>query len=344
MTGGRLCLLVALTAFPPLPLEAQLDVTAYWLAVASNAAESDLLEGGTTLLSRARLMFAATRGPLTLDAAYEHVVTRQPDAAGFAITAAGDGTGTGDWLGTDWEIARWTETEWRHRFDRLGLGVSAGPIEITVGRQAISWATTLFLTPADPFAPFDPSDPFREYRGGVDAIRVQAFTGPFTEIEAVVRATQTTFGTTTTALARAQTSTRGWALGGWAGVLHDEAAVAVFATGAVGSTSVRTEVAVREGPSGGAKLRGAFGLDHFFARGGKDLYVLAEIQYDGFGAGDRSQLLEVAMSKSFIRGDMQALGQWTFAGRITYQIHPLVAILPPRRRRRQPPECYRTAP
>ena len=326
MRGGRLRLLAALTALFPGPLDAQVDVTGYWLSVASHATESDVGGGGTTALGRGRLMIAAEGGAMTVDLAYEHVVSRQPDGVAFAITAGGEGAGTGDWLGTDWEIASSTDSEWRHRFDRLGLGFSAGPIDITLGRQAISWATTLFLSPADPFAPFDPSDPFREYRGGVDAIRVQAFTGPFTEIEAVVRATEAAFGTATTALARAQTSTHGWALGAWAGVLHDEAAAAVFATGALGSTAVRTEVALREGPSGGAKLRGAFGLDRFFTPGGKNLYVLAEIQYDGFGARDRSKLFEITLSKPFTRGDMQALGRWTLAGRITYQIHPLVGL------------------
>ncbi len=326
MRRGRLSLLIAFTGLSPGPLAAQLDVSGYWLSVGSYATGSDAFEGGTAFLGRARLMIAGSRGPLTVDVAYEHLITRQPAGTGFAITAGGAEAGTSDWLGADWEIASSTESEWRHRFDRLGLGLSLGPIDITAGRQTISWATTLFLTPADPFAPFDPADPFREYRGGVDAIRIQVFTGPFTEIEAVVRATQTAFGTTTTALALAQTSTRGWALGGWAGVVHDEAAAAVFATGAVGSTAVRTEVALREGLSGGVTLRGAFGLDRFFTPGGKDVYVLAEIQYDGFGARDRSQLFQVALSKPFARSDMQALGRWTWAGRITYQIHPLVGL------------------
>ena len=47
--------------------------------------------------------------------------------------------------------------------------------DLIVGRQPVSWATTLFLTPADPFSPFDPADPFREYRGGVDAARLRVY-------------------------------------------------------------------------------------------------------------------------------------------------------------------------
>ena len=152
----------------------------------------------------------------------------------------------------------------------------------------------------------------------------------FTEIEAVVRATEilsgTTATTTTTALARVQTSTGGWALGGWAGAVHNEAGAAIFATGAVGSTAVRTEVSVRKSPSGGSTLRGALGLDRFFTSGRRDVHVLAEVQYDGFGAGDVSNLVEVIQSKPFIRGDMQALGKWTLAGQVSYQIHPLVGL------------------
>ena len=326
MRRGLLRLALLLAVLPSPPLSAQVEIRAYALGVGSHVAESDLAPSGSTLFGRGRLMASAVFDALVLDAAYEHVVTRRANGAQFAITAGGGGAGTGDWLGTDWQIASSTQTEWRHRFDRLSLGFSSGPIDITVGRQAISWATTLFLTPADPFAPFNPSDPFREYRGGVDAVRLRAFAGPFTEIEAVVRATATPFGTTTTALARFQTSTGGWALGAWAGVVHDEAAAAVFATGAVGATAVRTEISLREGPSGGAKLRGTFGLDRFFTPGGKDVYVLAEVQYDGFGAGERSELVDVRVSAPFIRGDMQALGRWTLAGQVTYQVHPLVGL------------------
>ena len=79
MRGGRLRLLAALTALFPGPLDAQVDVTGYWLSVASHATESDVGGGGTTALGRGRLMIAAEGGAMTVDLAYEHVVSRQPD-------------------------------------------------------------------------------------------------------------------------------------------------------------------------------------------------------------------------------------------------------------------------
>jgi hypothetical protein len=317
--------LVVVGLFAGRPLAAQVDVSGYALGVASRTGSSTLLEEGSTLLGRGRLMAVTSVEQLDFDVAYEHVVTYRSSPTQFSITTP-VASGSGDWLGTDWTVASSDRTQWRHRLDRLSVAYSAGPVAITVGRQSISWATTLFLTPADPFAPFDPTDPFRVYRGGVDAVRLQFFPGPFTEVEAVVRASETTFGATTTAVARAQTSVHGWSLGSWAGAVHDEAAAAVFATGAIGATAVRAEAAVRDDPDGGSTLRAVLGLDRLFTPAGKDLYLVAEVQYDGFGARSASNIPEVILSKPFIRGEMQVIGEWSAANQISYQIHPIVGL------------------
>lgn len=305
----------------------RIEVTGYALGVAVQSGSSALIQGGTALLGRARIMPKLTSGPVTVDVAYEHVLQRTPEGGGFAVTSPGGSVGgTSDWLGLDWSVMSSSRASWRQRFDRLSVAMDAGPVSITVGRQAISWATTLFLTPADPFAPFDPSDPFRAYRGGVDAVRVRAFPGPFSEVEVVVRGADTPDGRTLTALSRFQTSRGGWALGGWGGVLHDQAAAALSATGAVGATALRTAAEVRRGLSGGAIARGAMGLDRRFSVSGRDLFVVVEAQYDGFGAADASELLATATSKPYSRGEMQVLGRWSGAGQASFQIHPLVSL------------------
>ena len=318
---------VLLAALLPAPASAQLDVTGYALGVSTYQGDSDLGPSGATLLGRTRLMITGNSGGWDLDIAYEHVVKRTPAGGGFSITTPGGSAArSGDWLGADWKIHGSEQNSWRHRFDRLSLAYSDGPVEITLGRQAISWATTLFLTPADPFAPFDPSDPFRGYRGGIDAVRIRAYPGAFTEIEAVVRPTETVLGTTWTALARAQTSLGGWAFGAWGGMLHDEAAGAVFATGAVGATAVRGEASVRNDDAGGRALRGSVGLDRFFTPGGKDLYVIMEIQYDDFAAERTAHLLDVIESNAYLRGELQTLGKLSWATQLSYQIHPIVSV------------------
>ena len=319
-------LLLLATTLPSVA-KGQLEISAYVLGVGAYQGSSALGASGSTTLARTRLMPVLTSGGLTLDIAYEHVLSQTPSSTGFSITAPGGSAArTGDWLGLDWDLHSGSNTKWRHRLDRISLGFSGGPLEVIIGRQAVSWATTLILTPADPFAPFNPSDPFREYRGGIDALRVRVFTGPFTEIEAVVRPTETAFGTTVTALGRVQTSKGGWAFGTWAGILHDQPAGALFATGALKATAIRAELAIREHPNAEVTMRGAIGLDRFFTPGGKNLYFAVELQYDGFGAQNTSKLLETINSKPFIQGDMQTIGQWTVASQLSYQVHPLVGV------------------
>jgi hypothetical protein len=324
---GASALVLAATVLPAPATSQKLDVTGYALGVAVASGSSALVPSGTTLLGRARIMPKFTDGPFTVDVAYEHVLQRTPAGGGFAITSPGGTTGgSSDWMGLDWTIRSTSRSDWRQRFDRLNVSVNAGPLAVTVGRQAISWATTLILTPADPFAPFSPSDPFREYLGGVDAVRVQTFPGPFSEVEAVVRGADTPDGRTLTALARAQTSRGGWAVGAWGGILHDQNAGAVFATGAVRATGVRMAAAIRRAPSGGGTVRAAVGVDERFTVYGRDLYAVVEVQYDGFGASDAAGLLAAATSAPYGRGEMQVLGRWETATQVRYQIHPLVSV------------------
>ena len=303
-------------------------ITGYGLGVFTNAQDSPLMPGGTGLIGRLRVMPFATLGDVVLDIAYEHVLTRTPEGGGIRITTPGGTASSTDWLDLGWTVRETDRTTWTHRFDRLALSFESGAFEVTAGRQAISWATTLFLTPADPFSPFDPSDPFRVYRGGVDALRIRTFPGPFSELEIVVRGANTPSGTTTTALLRGQTSVGGgvWSVGAWGGALHDEAAGAAFATGSVGATAVRAEASLREDPSGGTAVRVSAGVDRFFRPYDRDMYVVIEIQHDELAAQTAADLLEVLGSSAYTRGELQTLGANTLATQMSYQFHPLVSV------------------
>jgi len=312
---------VAAGAIAATTAHGQLDPTGYALGMASQSGSSPLLDGGTTLLGRGRFMVTSRGWPVEVDVAYEHILTRSPTGFGFGLTTPGADLDVGRPWG-DWEIASTERGSWRHRFDRLSARIERGAFELTVGRQAISWATTLFLTPADPFVPFDPSDPFREYRTGVDAVRLRVSPGAFTEIDAVARWAESAVGTTTTVLVRGQTSLAGWSVGGWAGALHDEGAAALFGTGSIGATAVRGELSLREA----GRVRGTLGLDRYLSPGGKDLFLVVEVQHDGFGAADAQDLLAVVTSEALARGEMQTLSAWSLATQAAYQLHPLVGI------------------
>lgn len=315
---------VALLAAAPLAAQ-DAGPRAYYLNVGAGSRSSAWSAGGVSDFQRLRLMASAAPGRWRFEAAYEHTLLLQQRAGAQAAALTPGATATpGDWLDLDWTVLERGHAVWRHRADRLNAAYQAGRAEARVGRQTVSWATTLFLTPADPFAPFDPSDPFREYRAGVDAARLQLFPGPFSSVDVVVRPSRTPLGRAVTALARGKLTVASWDLSGWGGVLYDEAAAAAAATRTVGGAALRAEVSVRRSAGGGATLRAAVGADRRWTVLDRDLYVVLEYQHDGFGAARAADLAAVGTSAPYRRGEMQVLGRDVAALQAQYQLHPLL--------------------
>ena len=325
---GRLApaLPLALTLLAAPTAAQQPGLSGYYLNVATHVQESVLGPAGASDVQRLRLMWNASPGPLRLDAAYEQILTlRQAGAPGAQLFTAAGAVSGGDWFSLGGEFHSGERAEWRHRFDRLNLRVDLGAsADLTVGRQPVSWATTLVLTPADPFSPFDPADPFREYRIGVDAARLRYYQGAFTQFEVVARPARVGERETLTLLGRASTNAAGWDVGGWAGRVHDTFGAAAFLSGAVGLWALRAEAAVRD-LEGRTALRAAIGLDRTFLVAERDLYIVIEYQHDGLGATSPDELLTRASSRAFAQGEMQVLGRDTGVLQLSYPLHPLVS-------------------
>ncbi len=269
-------------------------------------------------------MATPAAGPFSADLAYESFLTLSTGSASPFSGALGEPT-SNEWLPLQGTIASGAHAEWSHRVDRLAVRYATSAVEVTVGRQAISWATTLFLTPADPFAPFDPSDPFREYRAGVDAARVRVFPGPFSEVDGALRVADTPGGRKVTAAARGRTSLGALEASAWGGVVFGEPAGALGATFTGAGAAFRGELEVRR--SGGRTvLRGAVGVDRSFQVSGRTLYLVGEYQRDGFGAASAGQLPAVFVSPPAARGELQAYGRDELAFQATYQVYPLVGL------------------
>ena len=320
-----------LPGLQPLPAAAQQSgLSGYYLNLWTRVGSSPL--GGpsnSSAFQRMRLMWDADSGSALVDIAYEHALTfREPGTLGAQLlTAAAGSASGGDWLTLDGEIDAGEGVLWRHRFDRLSVRFDLGPdADLVIGRQPISWATTLVLTPADPFSPFDPADPFREYRIGVDAARLRYYAGAFTQFEFVARPALVGPGgeRAFSLLARATTNHRGWDLGAWAGTVHDTFGAAAFMTGAVGLWAARAEVVARRIDDRTA-VRASAGFDRTFSAAGREMYVLVEYQHDQLGAASPDELLSVATGRAFARGEMQTLGRDVGALQLSCQLHPLLS-------------------
>lgn len=301
------------------------DVRGYYLNVGVVSREGPLNPESAQDFQRLRLMSSELLGPIEVELAYEHMLTlrteRDPGELGGSL---GRVSGAGDWLPLQGGLWQGEHHEWRHRIDRAALSYRRHGVELILGRQPISWATTLFLTPADPFAPFDPTEPFREYRAGVDAVRARIFPGPFSELDAVVRVAEFSGAASLTALARGRAVVAGWDVGAWGGVLHDSGAAAVSVTFTAGGAAVRGEGVLRFGGKG-TVARATLGLDRSFEVWGRNLYVVVEYQRDGYGAADPQELTAVALSGAYRRGELQVTGRDVAASQASVEVHPLVS-------------------
>lgn len=74
---------------------------------------------------------------------------------------------------------------WNAAVDRLYLQTRLGPVDVLVGRQPISFGVGFIWQPADLLAPFSPLDIDKEFKPGVDAVRLNFNLGAFTELALV---------------------------------------------------------------------------------------------------------------------------------------------------------------
>ncbi len=322
----RLALVGAcLIALGPVPAQAQSRwLTGYLQTVPLFTDATPFTPSNASNFNRIRLTIEPRWGPLSLEASYEHVLTFRQRRLSGGLGPGGVPSG-GEWFELGGTITRADEEHvlWRHRFDRLNVRFSPGQaMDLSVGRQAVSWGTTLFLTPADPFLPFSPSDPFRQFRGGIDAGRMRLYPGPLSSLDLVVRPTKTALGEEMTALLRGLTTWKNWELSGWGGTLYGDRAGALAAAGGLGVWAVRVEAVMRE-IRGRVVGRGSIGLDRLLQVGGRDVFVLLEYQRDGLAAASPEEYLGILQSPEFLRGELQVLGRDEAVLQVSYQLHPL---------------------
>lgn len=73
----------------------------------------------------------------------------------------------------------------RHELDRGSVNVSVGSADVTVGRQAVGWGRGLMFSVVDIFAPFSPLESDREWRRGIDAVRLRLPVSDLWSLDAV---------------------------------------------------------------------------------------------------------------------------------------------------------------
>ncbi len=200
---------------------------------------------------------------------------------------------------------------YRHELDRVLVAWHLGPSELQIGRQAIGWGRGVLFGAVDIFAPFNPLESDREWRRGVDALRLSTPIADYFSLDAVAA-----FGSSldeSAFVGRLYGHVN--ALDG--ALLFGRRRRDLFAGTAV-STRVKGaemhgELALFKTPAAGefalkALLGGSYAWD---AQGG--LLLIGEYHFSGFGVGHIAnlgvRLLDETYRSRLLGGDAQILGR-----------------------------------
>jgi len=238
------------------------------------------------------------------------------------------------------ETRRYFDLEWEfldHRdvrgvasFDRLNVRWEHPSFRVVAGRQAITWGVNYFWPVLDLFAPFAPERVDRDYKPGVDAVRLTLPTGSFSEIEVIAAAQgddlSRDFSVASLGRFHAGSSDFGYMVGSF----HRDHVVGAFLTTDVAGTGWRVEAAYTESgmKSEYTRLpenfwRASLGADRQLRPG---LIVSAEVYWNGFGADRVEDYATVAAADRVRRGEVTSLGKEYSGVSLAWQVHPLVTL------------------
>jgi hypothetical protein len=208
------------------------------------------------------------------------------------------------------------------RVDRLAAKISVPHLDITLGRQPVSFGSSWIFTPMDLVAPFSPTDIDTEYKPGVDAARVDAYIGMAGNITAVA-AYAGDWSLEGTVLAVHGGGTLGITdLGAMAALNRAEPVFGLDLATSIGAVGVQGEATITLPEEQDAFVRASLGAQWMPL---EDLSLMGELYFQSFGGSDSEEYLAVYSSERFARGEVWAAGRYYAALTASYQITPLVA-------------------
>lgn len=209
--------------------------------------------------------------------------------------------------------------------DRLYIDWTAGPLQLTLGRQRIAWGTSLVWNPTDLFNPFSVLDFDYVERPGVDGLRAQLFTGTTSKIEVAIAPGKTKRNRTVMGLIRLNRWEYDFNLMG--GVFQDGYALGASWAGQILSGGFRGEARwsgnqLVKDPLTNSDLRrsyftAAISGDYTFPN---SLYIHTEVLYNGDGVTEQAGL---HWASALALGQLSP-GRWSIYQEVSGDVFPLL--------------------
>lgn len=210
------------------------------------------------------------------------------------------------------------------RVDRASIMVRLPHVEITAGRQPITFGSMYVFTPLDIISPFTPLVVDREYKPGLDALRGDAFVGTSTKLTMVAAYGGAWNLDGLIFAGHARTTVAGVDVGAFAASAHRDLVAGISGAGDLLGFGIRGEATLTVPPGGRVPfVRMAVGADRRLAEG---LMVTGELYAQSLGAGKPGDYMEVARLPEVTRGEVWTLGRYYAALSATYELMPMLTV------------------
>ncbi len=218
--------------------------------------------------------------------------------------------------------------------DRLNLRLDHPRFRLTVGRQPITWGVNYFWPALDLFGPFAPAAVDRDYKPGVDAVRLVLPVGALSEVE-LIAAPQGAAACPSTCSADEGEGAWSWGglgrfhlggadLGVLGGRFHGDTVLGGFVTGDARGYGLRGEAVHTEpGDDAPGFWRATLGIDRLLT---PRLSLTFEQSYSGFGARGVAGYARLAASDRLQRGEIVSLGREYSGLSLGLQATPLLGL------------------
>lgn len=271
-----------------------------------------------TALATSRQQLAAAAGPIRLEV--HHDLAFSTGATGIVPTTTGVGEGAAEAVDLSWTAID-EGVDVRGRVDRLNLQGSFGPVEVALGRQAVSFGSGVFFTPLDLVNPFTPTTLDTEFKPGVDAARVDAYPSPFTRITGVAAYAGGWDADGLVAALWGQGTVGVTDLGGFAGLVHGDVVLGASVVSAAGPFGLHADAAVTLPAAGDPFVRAVAGGD---VRPGPNTTVSIEGYLQTLGETDPDRYLLRATEDRWARGELWLYGVGYVGVAVSHQLTPLL--------------------
>lgn len=270
-------------------------------------------------------------GALKLEA--HHALTARAPGITSATTiasraSAGVGKGAPEAVDLTWEAADGAGLRGRGRFDRLVLSGRLPHVDLSIGRQPITFGRSIIFTPLDLVGPFHPTVIDQEYKPGVDAIRADVYAGTSGQIT-LAAAYAGAWDPSGLVLGSYGAATLGtWDLGLFLGLVHEDAVAGLSASGSASTVGLRGEGTITLPSEAAAEddpfVRAVVGAD-FYPGGTGTTTITAELYVQSLGAADPADYPARWRGERVARGELWTVGRYYGAVVVTREIIPIVA-------------------